>query len=128
QMARALSSSPEFAPVLFFDDSRDLQGSEILGLRVYPPSLAESLVNRLSLDVLLLAIPSATRSRKKEIILKFEALGLELKTLPGIAELVGGQVRIEDIREVGIEDLLGRDPVPPDLSLMGHSLSNKPVL
>ncbi|MBO9668448.1 MAG: polysaccharide biosynthesis protein [Bdellovibrio sp.] len=128
QTAMALLSGSEYSPVLFFDDSKDLQGSSLLGIRVYDPRLALSLMSDYGCEQLLLAMPSASRSRRKEIIQSFESSGVQLKTIPGMGDLVGGTVKIEDIREVGVEDLLGRDAVPPFENLLGRCIREKTVL
>ena len=128
QLAMALSSSPEYKVLAFFDDNKDVQGTTLFGIRVYSPKLAEKIITNYGLKGLIIAIPRASRARRREIIQKFESFGLSLKTLPGMAELVGGKVRIEDLREVGVEDLLGRDPVPPDENLLSKNITSKHVL
>nr|WP_295903192.1 nucleoside-diphosphate sugar epimerase/dehydratase [uncultured Bdellovibrio sp.] len=128
QTAIALLSGPEFRPVAFFDDSKELQGRNVAGIRVFDPSEALEVMDAKNCRQLLIAMPSATRSRRKEIIQKFEGKDIILKTLPGMGELVDGRVRIEDIREVGVEDLLGRDPVPPYPDLISSCISGRSVL
>ncbi|WII71811.1 nucleoside-diphosphate sugar epimerase/dehydratase [Bdellovibrio sp. 22V] len=128
QTALALLSSPEFVPVAFFDDNKELQGTNVAGIRVYDPKDALQVMAERECHQLLIAMPSATRSRRREVIQKFEGKDIVLKTLPGMGELVDGRVRIEDIREVGVEDLLGRDPVPPYQDLIASCILNKMVL
>lgn len=128
QLAMALSSSPEYQVLAFFDDDEDLHGAELFGLRIHSPLKAEQVIARFELQGLILAVPSASRTRRREIIQEFEKFGLALKTLPGMAELVGGKVRVEDLREVGIEDLLGRDAVPPNEDLLGKCIEGKVVM
>lgn len=128
QTALALFSSNEFLPVLFFDDNSELQGSSIVGLRVHNPENAFDILEANSCDQLLFAIPSVKMKRRKEIIQRFAQRGIELKTIPGISEIVVGTIKIDDIREVGIEDLLGRDPVPPDENLIMQNIKNKVVM
>lgn len=128
QTALALFSGMEYKPVAFFDDNRDLQGSNVAGIRVYPPSQALEVMSGHDCHQLLLAIPSASRVRRREIIAQFEGKDIQLKTLPGMGEIVNGSVRIEDIREVGVEDLLGRDPVPPIEDLVSSCIQDKVVM
>lgn len=128
QTALALMSGPEFTPVAFFDDDKDVQGTNVLGIRVYSPLDALEVMADKDCRQLLIAMPSASRARRKEIIQQFEGKELILKTLPGLGELVDGRVRIEDIREVGVEDLLGRDPVPPFLDLIESCIRDRVVL
>ncbi|CAE79570.1 nucleoside-diphosphate sugar epimerase/dehydratase [Bdellovibrio bacteriovorus] len=128
QTALALMSGPEFRPVAFFDDNRQLHGTSVAGIRVYSPDEALNIMGAEDCNQLLIAMPSASRSRRREIIQRFENVDIRLKTLPGIGELVDGKVRIEDIREVGVEDLLGRDPVPPFEDLIKSCIRDKVVL
>ncbi len=128
QTAIALQSGREFHPVAFFDDNKDLHGTSLAGIRVYDPARALTVLKDHDCQHLLLAIPSASRQRRKEIIHQFEDSPIQLKTLPGMGELVGGAVRIEDIRDVGVEDLLGRDPVPPNMDLITACIQDKVVL
>lgn len=128
QTARALAMGPEFEPVIFFDDNPDLHGTEVVGIRVFNPQDAMEVLEAKGCDQVLLAIPSASRERRKAIIQFFEGTHVALKTLPGIGELVDGRVRLEDIRDVGVEDLLGRDPVPPFPELISKCIRNRVVL
>ncbi|MGZ3769080.1 MAG: polysaccharide biosynthesis protein [Bdellovibrio sp.] len=128
QTALALFSGVEYNPVAFFDDNKDLQGTNVAGIRVYSPDELNEVMANNECRQLLIAMPSISRSRRKEIIQKFENQNFVLKTLPGMGELVDGKVRIEDIREVGVEDLLGRDPVPPYEDLIKSCIQDKVVL
>lgn len=128
QTALALMSGIEFRPVAFFDDSQELHGTNVIGIRVYHPDEIVEIMHKRECRQLLIAIPSASRARRREIIQKFENQGFVLKTLPGMGELVDGKVRVEDIREVGVEDLLGRDPVPPKAELIQACITDKVVL
>ena len=128
QTALALVSGREYRPVVFFDDSRELQGTSVAGLRVYKPQDALKIMAKYGCEQLLIAMPSASRSIRKEVISRFEGKGIVLKILPGLGDLVQGKVRIEDIREVGVEDLLGRDPVPPFEDLITACIRDRVVL
>lgn len=128
QTALALFSSREFLPVAFFDDNPQLQGSSVVGIRVYNPEEVLEVIQKKSIKQLLLALPSISRTRRKEIIQKFEGQNLNLRMIPTFQELISGNVRIEDIRDVGIEDLLGRDIVPPDESLIKPCVKSKNIM
>lgn len=128
QLAMALRSSPEYKVLAFFDDDPELQGTEIFGLRVQSPDRAEKVIANFDLKGVILALPSVSRSVRSQIIQRLEPYGLILKILPGMAELVGGKVRVEDLREVGIEDLLGRDPVPPNEDMLSTCIEEKVVM
>ncbi|WP_374028270.1 polysaccharide biosynthesis protein [Bdellovibrio bacteriovorus] len=128
QTALALLSGTEFRPTVFFDDNVELQGTNVAGIRVYDPNDAIDVMRRKDCRQLLLAMPSASRSRRRAIIKHFENEGIVMKTLPGLGALVNGVVRVEDIREVGVEDLLGRDPVPPFEDLIKSCIRDKVVM
>lgn len=128
QTASSMMSSNEYQPVMFFDDSSELQGTSIAGLRVYKPEQASELMSQYDCHQILFAIPSATKSQRKKIIESFEQKGIQLKIIPGLNAIVDGKIKIEDIREVGIEDLLGRDPVPPDNQLISNIILDKVIL
>lgn len=128
QLAMALKSSPEFRVMAFIDDDRELRGTNAFGLRIFGPDEIEKIITRYEIEGVVLAIPSVDRSTRQQVITNLEPYGLKLKTLPGIAELVTDRVRIEDIREVGIEDILGRDPVPPVKDLLAKNIEHKTVL
>lgn len=128
QTALALLSGQEFRPVAFFDDNKELHGRNVAGVRVFPPEMALHIMKTFRCRQLLIAMPSAPRSRRREIIKQFENKDFVLKTLPGLGELVDGRVRVEDIREVGVEDLLGRDPVPPYENLIEKCIKDRVVL
>jgi FlaA1/EpsC-like NDP-sugar epimerase len=128
QTALTLYVGKKYKPVAFFDDDIQLHGSTVAGLIVYSPERANEILIHNECKQLLLAMPHATRAKKAEIIKRFEGLDIELKTVPAINELIDGHIRIEDIREVGIEDLLGRDPVPPISELISGSVTGKNIL
>ena len=118
QLAYALRAGREYQPVVFFDDNPALQKTELAGLRVYPPDELAAVLAAKEIDELLLAIPSASRARRAEIIDRLEGLHCKVKLVPGMADVVSGNVAVDAIREVEIEDLLGRNPLrrtPPCL-------------
>jgi len=128
EIARALQASQKFEFVGFVDDSPGLQGRMINGNRVYAPGDAQSFAASGEVAGILLAIPSASRHRRAEIVEQFRAYPVHIKTLPGLEALADGRVAISDIREVGIEDLLGRDPLPIDRSLVQGAISGRVVM
>ncbi len=128
QLASALRAGREYLPVAYFDDDPALHNMEFGGLRVYPPDELPVLVSTRQVDELLLAIPSASRARRAEIIDRLEGLHCKVKLVPGMADIVGGSVAVDAIREVEIEDLLGRESVVPDARLLGQCITGKVVL
>ncbi|MDQ2696314.1 MAG: polysaccharide biosynthesis protein, partial [Pseudomonadota bacterium] len=128
QLAMALQHSREFQPVAFVDDKEEAQGNEILGLKVYPPRKLPDLIPRLKIASVLLAIPSASRGRRREIIEALAALPVRILVMPGLTELVSGIRRVDEVREVEVEDILGRDPVKPDERLLSACIADKSVM
>lgn len=128
QLAYALRAGREYLPVAFFDDNPALQNTELAGLRVYSPDEMTTVLAAKEIDELLLAIPSASRVRRAEIIDRLEGLRCKVKLVPGMADVVSGSVAVDAIREVEIEDLLGRDSVAPNARLLGQCVSGKVVL
>lgn len=128
QLAYALRAGREYQPVAFFDDNPALQKTELAGVRVYPPDELAPVISAKEIDELLLAIPSASRVRRAEIIDRLEALHCKVKLVPGMADVVSGNITVDAIREVEIEDLLGRESVAPDAALLGRCITGKVVL
>ncbi len=128
QLAAALSSGREYEPRVFVDDSASLRGTEIDGLRVYRPRSLPVLVEKHQLSAVLLALPNLSRRRRSEIVAELEDLPVQVMTVPTATDLVAGNARIDDIREVGIDDLLGRDPVKPTLTLLDRCIRGRHVM
>lgn len=128
QLALALNTSREFVPVAFLDDNKALQGSVIHGVRVYDPKGLPDLLGELGITQVLLAMPSVSRARRRVIINYLEPLPVHVRTIPGVEALVSGSARYDEIREVGIEDLLGRDTVPPESNLLDACIRRKVVM
>ncbi|MDB5847547.1 MAG: polysaccharide biosynthesis protein, partial [Rhodoferax sp.] len=129
QTAAALSSGKQQYLVLgFIDDDASKVGRSINDVRVYGSEQISALVGRLKVTDILLALPSATRERRNQILKQLQPLPLHVRTLPGLADLASGRVTVQDIRELDVEDLLGREPVPPNPELLARNLTNKVVL
>jgi FlaA1/EpsC-like NDP-sugar epimerase len=128
QLQRSLDEGEEYTPVAFVDDAPELQGADISGLRVHSPDHIEALLTLYRADVILLAMPSASRSQRQAIMTRVEKLPVRVQTIPGVADLVSGRARVSELRDVAIEDLLGRDPVPPEPELMAANLRGKVVM
>ena len=128
QLAQAMQFSTEYRAVCFLDDRADLHRKTVAGLRVYPPTQLEKAIERHDIAQIVLAMPSATMSRKRELIADLEQAGLPIKMLPGLVDLVNGRADVSDIREVDVADLLGRDQVPPDSKLFSRNITGKVVL
>jgi FlaA1/EpsC-like NDP-sugar epimerase len=128
QIADALAKSPKFRPVAFIDDNPSLQGNYIGGLRVYSFAQLDSVIENLAVTEVLLAIPSASRSARGRIITRLEPFAVHVITLPALDDMASGEVKADDVREVGVRDLLGRDPVHPDEKLISGNIKGKVVM
>lgn len=128
QLALALSQSREILPVAFVDDDSKLHHKQIAGLTVHARHELETLVNTQQISEVLLALPSSSRAERNSIISALEHLPVQVRTLPGVAHLAEGKVKTSDLREVDIEDLLGRDPVPPKVELLEANIKHKAVM
>jgi FlaA1/EpsC-like NDP-sugar epimerase len=128
QIAAALSNSPFYIPAAFIDDNKALRGRVIEGLRVYSFKQLINLIEQYSITDVLIAMPSVARSARSKIIQKLEPYSVHVSTLPGLDDLAAGKVKVEDVREVGVLDLLGRIPVEPDLPLLNANIKDKVVL
>lgn len=128
QLLNALFHGHEFAPVALVDDDPSLQNLGIGGLRVYSPDRIPRLVHETGARVILLAIPSMGRVRRREIVSALEDLQLEIKTIPGMSDIISGKAKISELRTVSAEDLLGRDPVAPDTELLGRNITGRVVM
>ena len=128
QTASAMAIAAQSVLVGFVDDDPAKVGRSINGVTVFAPSEVASLVREQGVTDLLLALPSAARSRRKEIIASLQAVPVHVRTLPDWADLASGRVTVQDFKELDIEDLLGRDSVAPNAELLAHNLTGKVVL
>ncbi|MDL9998085.1 VanZ family protein [Variovorax sp. J22P240] len=128
QLSAALSHNPEMQVIGFLDDDRRLHGGMIRGLPIYSPTVLENRVRSLEVSMVLLAIPSAPRKRRNEILDSLLKVHVAVRTLPGLMDLAHGRVQTSDLRDLEIEDLLGRDAVPPNQILLGKNICGKVVL
>ncbi len=128
QLASALQHHHEISPRLFIDDSRELQGRVVQGLRVHALAEIDVLIERYGLTDVLLAIPSLPRGRQREIVNFLESRPVKVLVMPDLSGLARGQVTVNDLREVQIEDILGREPVVPDPKLLQLCITGKSVM
>jgi FlaA1/EpsC-like NDP-sugar epimerase len=128
QLAAGLANSDEMHVVGFVDDDVTLQGSVLNGKKIYAPAKLDKLIEKLDVADLLLAIPSASRSRRNEILELVRPTSATIRTLPGLADLAHGRVTVNDLRELDIEDLLGRDAVAPNQLLLAKNIAGKVVM
>jgi FlaA1/EpsC-like NDP-sugar epimerase len=128
QLAQALINGEQYHPVMFVDDDTTLQRSTILGIPVASPDNIASIIKQRSIGRILLAMPSASRSRRREVLDMLEDLPIPVLSIPGMSDLVDGSMRIDELQDVKIEDLLGRDPVAPKKKLLHANIKGKVVM
>lgn len=128
QLAELLNNGQEYRPVAFIDDDAAKQRTEILGLHVAAPERIERLIQRHGVKEVLLALPTVPRSRRLEIVESLEPLPVHVRTVPGLVDIVSGTAQVDELREIEIDDLLGRESVPPDSDLLDARVSGRSVL
>ncbi len=128
QLLVALQNGDQYLPVAFVDDSHNMLGNTVHGIRVYSPNSLYELIESYSVRQIFLAIPSATHGERKEILNRLEHLPVHVKTVPDLFDMVSGKVGVDEIREIDIEDLLGRDIVPPNPELLGACITAQSVM
>lgn len=112
----------------FIDDNAKLHGTYLLGNKIFSPKDISKLVQKYNIKVILLAIPSASRCERKAIIDSLILLKIKVQTIPDMEEILQGNAKIDELREVKIEDLLGREPVLPNKELLQKNILNKTVM
>ena len=128
QLAADLHATGAVFPVAMVDDDVSLHGRTVKGLQVVPPSAIERIIREQSVTRVLLAMPSASRRRRRIVLEQLASLTVRVQTIPDIRDLISGQARVDDIREVAVGDLLGRSAVPPDPGLLHACVEGKSVM
>ncbi len=128
QLAAAMVSSHELKVVGFLDDDVTLQKRTINGYRVYDPKHLKEVVENLDVGKIFIALPSVNRKRRNEIIEKIREARIEVRTLPSINDITEGKVKFSDLKELDIDDLLGREAVIPSYELLKNCISDRVVM
>ncbi|SDS87660.1 polysaccharide biosynthesis protein [Pseudomonas oryzae] len=128
QLLAALRMGRVMRPVAFIDDDSGLANRIIAGLKVYKPKHIPQLIEETGASEVLLAIPSASRARRRDILAALEAFPLHVRSVPGFMDLASGRVKVEDLQEVDIADLLGRDAVAPRPELFQRCIRGNVVM
>jgi FlaA1/EpsC-like NDP-sugar epimerase len=128
QLANALLPGKDYLPVAFVDRNRQLHNATVSGIKVYPVERLAGLIKSRGIEAVLLAIPSLSATEQRRIIDELTALHVRVKVTPPIQNLVKGMSRVDDVREIEIEDLLSRDPVIPDGNLLSACITGKSVV
>jgi len=128
QLSNSLQQSIEYNHVAFVDDNPIIQNSHINSIPVVSASKLLSLIKEKEISEVLLALPSISRKQRNEIIERLSQLSVRVRSLPSVLELAQGKIKVNDLREVDIKDLLGRDPVAPNKKLLKIKISDKVVM
>ena len=126
QLAAALRQAGSHNVELFLDDEPSLWRRDINGIPIQPPQILRERLG--DVDQVLLAIPSLSRSQRRRIVDDLQSLGIPVLQVPSVEEITSGRTRIDALRPVAIEELLGRDAVPPDPQLLGPGIDGQVVL
>jgi len=128
QLAEALRAHRASSVVAFVDDDQSLWGRDVAGIRVDPPTRLGELISNRGVSEVILSIPSADATRRAQIVTELSHHPVKIRALPAIADLVSGKYLISQLREIDIDDLLGRSAVPADPELMGEILGGRVIL
>lgn len=128
QLVSALRMGRSMLPVAFLDDDDNIATRTIAGLKVYKPKHIEEMLRVTGATQVLLAVPSASRARRREILAQLESYPVHVRTVPGFMDLASGRVKVNDLQEVDIADLLGRDAVMPNQSLFERCIKEQVVM
>lgn len=127
-LVNALRSGRDLQPIAFIDDKKKYQGKSIMGLPVVGKDQIPVLAQKHSIRKILLAVNNTSRGRRQELIRALEPYAITLLTVPDVTEVASGKSQIDELREVKIEELLGREPVPPIASLLNVNVTGKRVM
>lgn len=128
QLLAALRMGRVMRPVAFIDDDESIADRSISGLQVFSGKDIQRMIDLTGAEEVLLAIPSATRARRREVLGALEPFPLHVRSVPSVMDLASGRVKVDDIQEVDIADLLGRDAVPAQKDLLAHCVTGQVVM
>ncbi|MDP1731682.1 MAG: polysaccharide biosynthesis protein, partial [Devosia sp.] len=128
QLAAALRTHGTGNVAGFLDDDRSLQGRDVLGIRVHPPERLESLIKDFGVREVIVSMPSLDGARRQTIFSELSKLPVKLRALPSISEIASGKYLVSQLREIDIDDLLGRSSVPADPELLRQMLGGRVIL
>lgn len=128
ELLEALRRVSDREPVGFIDNAPDMWGQYVGGVKVYRPQKIEHVIERAGVREILLAVPETQRRERRQIMSELEHYPVAVKVMPTMEEIATGKVGITDVRPLEVEDLLGRDPVPPNKELLARSILGKSIL
>lgn len=127
QLAKSLISGEDFYPCAFVDNNKALAGCTVNDVKVYPPSALDQLISSTNATRVLLAVPSATKKQRKSILDLLKAQAIRVQSIPSLEDIVSGEAELHQLQDIKLEDLLGRDPVPPYKELFTRCIKKKNV-
>lgn len=128
QLASALRNSRQMHVIGFLDDDLELSGKVLNGIPIYSPDRLSELAPKFDVIQVLLALPSISRDRRNKILNNIASSQLAVHTIPNLADLASGKIAVSDLRELDVEDLLGRDSRSPDIGLLSKNIFQKVIL
>jgi FlaA1/EpsC-like NDP-sugar epimerase len=128
QLLEALNAAGGYKPAAFVDPEQTLAGQFVAGLKVYRPERITGLIQHFGVQEVLLAMPKARRHDRQAALRELERLKIRVRTLPAMEDVAAGRVTVSDLRHVEADDLLGRDAIPPDKTLLARNIAGKSVL
>lgn len=128
QLAMILKSDPSYSVIGFIDDDKNLEGWNVSGLKVFLPSHLHEVIRKYSVNEVILAIPSTSRMHRRTILEQLEKLPVHVRSIPAFADLISGKLQTTDIKDIDVDDLLGRNTVEPDQALLPVNITNKVVM
>ena len=128
QLINSLKLDNEYQTVGLLDDNIKLQGTEVAGISVYAPSKLNDLIAQKKVCSILLAMPSISLTKRRKIIHQLAEFSIDIKTMPSLAKIISGESSVNDMRQISIDDLLSRDPVPAQNNLMKQNILDKKIL
>lgn len=128
QLLRSIQDDRSIRVRGFVDDNPSLTNRRLDGARVFSPDTLDLLSKDLSIDEIVLAIPSISRARRREIVEKIQSMGVKVRMMPDLAKILNGKITVNDLQNVDLDDLLGRDTVDPDYDLLSANVEGKVVM
>jgi FlaA1/EpsC-like NDP-sugar epimerase len=128
QLAVSLRHEPGMALHGYIDDDERLAGQRLDGVPIFRSNDLQTLISKLQVDTVLMAIPRLSRQRREALVNKFKDISVHILMLPAVADFVDGKVSIHDLRDIEVADLLGRDPVPPNQLLLHKTITGRSVM
>ena len=128
QLLESIKKNSKYWPIAFIDDDKNKQGTIVKSLEVFPFDMIDDLIKRKKVKELLFAIPSANQSNRKEILKRLTKYPIEVKLLPTLDDLENGHISLENIKDVDVGDILGREIVKPKMKLLRRNIEGKNIL